>query len=178
MMALIVQKPWADSTTLGPFCFDRCGGVWLNGDTRRKLASCLPASFHPSEEMPMAASRLALAFAAAALSVPAAALAEPPKVDGSKLPPAANRKVDFVADIQPLFKKNCQSCHGAEAQESGLRLDQKRRALDGGDHGQAIVPGKSADSRLVHLIAGIDEEIGLMPPEGMGTPLAPAEIGL
>ena len=127
----------------------------------------------------MAASRLAFAFAAAALCMPvAAALAEPPKVDVAKLPAAADRQVDFAADIQPLFKKNCFSCHGAEAQESGLRLDQKQRALDGGDHGQAIVPGKSADSRLVHLLAGIDEEVGLMPPEGMGTPLTPAEIGL
>lgn len=41
-----------------------------------------------------------------------------------------------------------------------------------------IVPGKSAESRLVHLIAGLDEETGLMPPDGMGTPLTSAEIGL
>ena len=118
-----------------------------------------------------------LAVAALVLGL-AAHSAEPSKVDASKLPSAAQKKVDFAADIQPLFKKNCFSCHGAEAQEGGLRLDQKKRALDGGDHGKAIVPGKSADSRLVHLVAGLDEEIGLMPPDGMGTPLTPAEIGL
>src|SRR5688572_21695120 len=52
-----------------------------------------------------------------------------------KLPPPASRQVDFAADIQPLFQKNCFSCHGAEHQEGGLRLDQKKRALEGGDSG-------------------------------------------
>jgi mono/diheme cytochrome c family protein len=127
----------------------------------------------------MAASRLAVVLPLLLLwLLSAAALAEPPKIDAARLPPAADQKVDFAADIQPLFKKNCFSCHGTEAQEGGLRLDQKQRAFDGGDHGKAVVPGKSAESRLVHLIAGLDEEIGLMPPDGMGTPLTPAEIGL
>ena len=127
----------------------------------------------------MAASRHAAIFSALLWGCLAVVVqGEPPQVEASKLPPAAQKKVDFAADIQPLFKKNCFSCHGAEAQEGGLRLDQKKRALDGGDHGRAIVPGKSADSRLVHLVAGLDEEIGLMPPDGMGTPLTPAEIGL
>ncbi|HUE74963.1 MAG TPA: PSD1 and planctomycete cytochrome C domain-containing protein [Pirellulaceae bacterium] len=127
----------------------------------------------------MAASRLAVVLPLLMLwALSAVALAQPPKIDATKLPPAAEKKVDFVTDIQPLFKKNCFSCHGAEAQEGGLRLDHKKRAFDGGDHGKAIVPGKSAESRLVHLIAGLDEEIGLMPPDGMGTPLTPAAIGL
>jgi hypothetical protein len=120
---------------------------------------------------------IGITFAALAFGV-GIANAEPPKIDTTKLPPAADKKVDFAADIRPLLKKNCFSCHGTEAQEGGLRLDQKQRALDGGDHGKVIVPGKSAESRLVHLIAGLDEETGLMPPDGMGTPLTPAEIGL
>ena len=127
----------------------------------------------------MAASRLSAVLSLLmAWPFRSAVLAEAPQVDAAGLPKAADKQVDFAADIQPLFKKNCFSCHGVEAQEGGLRLDQKQRALDGGDHGKAIVPGKSADSRLVHLIAGLDEEIGLMPPDGMGTPLTPAEIGL
>lgn len=94
------------------------------------------------------------------------------------LPPAALRPVDFGKEVQPLLQKNCYSCHGAEHQEGGLRLDQKKRALDGGDSGAEIVPGKSADSRLVRLIAGIDEDFSLMPPEGKGTRLTAEEIGL
>ena len=37
-----------------------------------------------------------------------------PAEETGKLPPAATRPVDFASDIQPLFKKNCISCHGAE----------------------------------------------------------------
>jgi mono/diheme cytochrome c family protein len=95
-----------------------------------------------------------------------------------RLPPAADRAVDFAKEIEPLFKKNCHSCHGSEHQEGGLRLDQKKRALDGGDLGREIVPGKSAESRLVRLVAGIDDELGLMPPDGKGKRLTAAEIGL
>ncbi|HMC10506.1 MAG TPA: DUF1549 domain-containing protein, partial [Pirellulaceae bacterium] len=94
------------------------------------------------------------------------------------MPPAATRTVDFAVDIQPLFQKNCFSCHGAENQEGGLRLDQKQRALDGGDSGAEIVAGKSAESRLVRVIAGIDEDFGLMPPKGKGKPFSTEEIGL
>ena len=28
------------------------------------------------------------------------------------LPASAKEKVDFVRDVQPLFRKNCYSCHG------------------------------------------------------------------
>src|SRR5262249_23687195 len=94
------------------------------------------------------------------------------------LPPSATRTVDFATDIQPLFQKNCFSCHGSEHQEGGLRLDQKQRALIGGDSGAEIVAGKSAGSRLVRVIAGTDEDFGLMPPQGKGKQLTPDEVGL
>ena len=87
---------------------------------------------------------------------------------GRGLPPAATRTVDFAADIQPLLQKNCFSCHGPEQQEGGLRLDQKKRALDGGDSGAELVAGKSAESRLVRMIAGVDEDFGQMPPKSKG----------
>ncbi len=115
-----------------------------------------------------------LVFAGLVIAGVAAVRADEP----AKLPPPAERKVDYLADIQPLFKKNCCSCHGSEHQEGGLRLDQKQRALDGGDSGREIIPGKSADSRLVKLIAGIDEDFGVMPPDGKGKPLTAGEIGL
>ena len=95
-----------------------------------------------------------------------------------ELPPAVDKPVDFAKDIQPLLQKNCYSCHGVEHQEGGLRLDQKKRALEGGDSGAEIVPGKSAESRLVRMIAGIDEDFGRMPPDGKGTPLDGEQIGL
>jgi hypothetical protein len=101
------------------------------------------------------------------------AASEAPKV----LPPAAGGDVDFVTEIQPLLRSTCYSCHGSETQEAGLRLDVKKRALEGGDRGAVILPGKSSESPLIHRIAGLDEEAGPMPPEGEGTPLTPEQIG-
>ena len=99
-------------------------------------------------------------------------------IDTAKLPAASATAVDFVRDIQPVFQKTCYSCHGPEKQEAGLRLDSRQRAFDGGDSGKAFIPGKSSESRLIHLVAGLDEDAGLMPPEGEGTPLTTQQISL
>jgi cytochrome c553 len=91
------------------------------------------------------------------------------------LPAPADRKVDFSRDVKPLLAKHCWSCHGAEKQESGLRLDRRAALLAGGDSGKAVVPGKSAESRLIHLVAATDPK-NVMPPDG--EPLKPLEVGL
>ncbi len=77
----------------------------------------------------------------------------------------ARAAVDFARDIQPIFAKHCYSCHGAEKQKSGLRLDIKAAAFAGGDAGKSIVLGKSAESRLVKFVSGADKE-NVMPPKG------------
>src|SRR5262245_62121505 len=79
-------------------------------------------------------------------------------------PPPTTRKVDFAKDIQPIFARACYSCHGPTKQRSDFRLDLKAAALKGGDLGQAIIPGKSAESPLIRFVAGIDREI-VMPPK-------------
>jgi len=86
-------------------------------------------------------------------------------IDPTKLPPAATISTDFARDIEPLFAERCVKCHGAEKQKGGLRLDSKTSAFRGGDDGQVIVPGKSAESRLVHLVAGLEKDL-IMPPKG------------
>ena len=87
-------------------------------------------------------------------------------VDVSKLPPAADRPVDFAKDVQPLFEKYCIKCHGPEKQKSGYRVDVKESALKGGDdHAPNIVPGKSAESPLIQFVAGLDEDM-IMPQKG------------
>ena len=92
-----------------------------------------------------------------------------------ELPPAASRKVDFQADIQPLFAQRCHACHGEVSQINGLRLDRKKDALAGGHSGPAIVPGDSANSRLVHMLAGYRVKV-VMPPGGPA--LSAEQIGL
>ena len=113
-----------------------------------------------------------LAPAAALLLVAAAALfaADPPK-----LPPPAAGEIDFDADVRPILAAHCFKCHGPEKQKGGLRLDDRKAALAGGNSGVAIAPGKSADSPLIHAVAGTDPD-AKMPPEG-GTPLTPIQIG-
>jgi mono/diheme cytochrome c family protein len=82
-----------------------------------------------------------------------------------ELPPAADRPIDFVGDVQPILASRCYSCHGPEKQKSGYRLDVKSIALTGGDQGGSITPGNSAESPFIHFVAGLDEDLR-MPAEG------------
>lgn len=94
---------------------------------------------------------------------------------GAELPPAATDVVDFADDVQPLFERRCYACHGEASAMNGLRLDRKDDALAGGHSGPAIIPGNSADSRLIHMVAGHEVKV-LMPP--VAEPLSVAEIGM
>jgi ankyrin repeat protein/mono/diheme cytochrome c family protein len=91
-----------------------------------------------------------------------------------QLPPAATGNVDYDKDIKPLLSQNCYSCHGPNAQQSGLRLDLRQNALRGGDYGPVILPGKSAESKLIRRL--VDGDGGMqMPPSG---PLSTEDIGI
>ncbi len=89
---------------------------------------------------------------------------------------AADGVVDYATHIQPLLAKKCVSCHGPEKQKAGLRLDRKGAVLKGGDDlGPAIVPGKSRESPLFRVVAGL--EAGLeMPAEGEKLTAAEMEL--
>jgi ankyrin repeat protein len=89
-------------------------------------------------------------------------------------PRPAAATVDYARDVKPILSQNCYACHGPEAQQSGLRLDLRQNALRGGDYGPVIIPGKSAESRLIRRL--VDGDGGLqMPPSG---PLSSEEIGI
>lgn len=83
----------------------------------------------------------------------------------AKLPAPANRPVDFVKDIKPLFDASCVQCHAKGKTKGGLSMETRDALLKGGASGPAVVPGKSADSRLVHLVAALDPE-NVMPMKG------------
>ncbi len=114
---------------------------------------------------------IAWSIAGAASFVQSSALTAEP----AAIPPAAKRAVDFVKDIQPLFREKCHACHGSSRHEAGLRLDRRDDALNGGDSGPAFVAGKSAESRLIRYVAGVDPDV-VMPPEG--EKLSDDQIGL
>ena len=92
----------------------------------------------------------------------------------TSLPPVANTKVDYEKDVKPILAQNCYSCHGDAVQQSGLRLDLRQNALRGGDYGPVIIPGKSAESKLIKRVVDGDGAMQ-MPPSG---PLSPEDIGI
>ncbi len=67
-------------------------------------------------------------------------------------------KVDFVRDVQPLFRASCVKCHGPEKPKAQFRLDSRSFAMKGGVGGKAILPGKGADSLLIKLLLATDPD--------------------
>ena len=95
--------------------------------------------------------------------------------DKSGLPEPSLDAVNFERDIKAVFATRCHVCHGPAQQMQGLRLDRGADALRGGYAGPVIIPGRSAESKLIQMVAGaIDGKI--MPPAG--EPLTEHEISL
>jgi mono/diheme cytochrome c family protein len=82
---------------------------------------------------------------------------------GTALP--ALSAVDYATQVEPLLRTRCYGCHGAGSQTSGLRLDQKKAAMAGGYSGAIIIPGNSAESKLITRVIGA-EGVMIMPPGG------------
>lgn len=87
----------------------------------------------------------------------------------------AAEPVDFARDVKPILQARCHRCHGPAKQKAGLRLDAAALVVSGGNSGAAIVPGKSAESLLIHAVLG-RKDVHAMPPEGPR--LSPVEISL
>lgn len=71
----------------------------------------------------------------------------------------------FEKSVRPLLAEHCYSCHAADSKklQAGLRVDSRTALLQGGDSGEAIVPG-DADASL--LIEAVRYESYEMPPKG------------
>jgi hypothetical protein len=81
------------------------------------------------------------------------------------LPPPAEKKIDFLQDVQPILEKKCAQCHGRSHDKGGFRIDTRDLLLSESDNGKSVQPGKSADSLFIHLVAGLDPE-EVMPKKG------------
>jgi len=70
----------------------------------------------------------------------------------------------FEKQVRPLLVEHCQTCHGMEKQEAGLRLDGREAMLKGSDSGPVVVPGDIEGSKLIAAVryAGDIQ----MPPDG------------
>src|SRR5262245_49409047 len=94
-----------------------------------------------------------------------ALLVSGPSLMGAEDPAARH----FVDRVKPLLESRCISCHGADKQKGGLRLDSRAAALKGGESGAALVPGKPAESLLLKAVMHAKPELGMPPKEKLTT---------
>lgn len=80
-------------------------------------------------------------------------------------PARADEPLTFERHVRPILKAHCFQCHGEGEVKGNLDLRLKRLAVKGGDTGEAIVPGKAADSLLLQRIKANE-----MPPNKKGVP--------
>jgi hypothetical protein len=104
-----------------------------------------------------------------------AAIALAPRAGGAAAKASDTDPVDFAAEILPILRKACVSCHGPQKAQGGLQLGSARRLMKGGITDDLIVPGKSAASYLVRRLRGEGDE-DRMPLEG--GPLPAEQIAL
>jgi hypothetical protein len=91
------------------------------------------------------------------------------------LPAPADRRIDFTSDVKPILVEKCVRCHARGRERGGFSIETRDRLLKGGDNGPAVVPGNSAASELVRLVAGLDPD-AVMPQKG--SRLTAAQVGI
>jgi hypothetical protein len=71
----------------------------------------------------------------------------------------------FEKKVRPLLVANCYNCHSADSgPKGGLRVDDHRGLLTGGNGGPAVVPGDTDKSRLLKAVRH-EEGVPSMPPK-------------
>lgn len=78
----------------------------------------------------------------------------------------------FSAELQTVdankayavLRSNCVTCHDMKLHSGKLTMESTAELMKGGAHGPAIIPGKSAESRLIKMVLG--EITPKMPLEG------------
>ncbi len=72
---------------------------------------------------------------------------------------AAAQPISFTNDIAPIFVQKCLTCHGAEKNKGGYRLDTFEALLKAGSSKDAsITPRHPESSKLFQLITATDED--------------------
>lgn len=70
-----------------------------------------------------------------------------------------HKRVDYNAEVKPLFNKKCITCHGGVKKESGFSLLFRSEALSKGESGKlAIVPGDPDNSEMIRRLTSKDPE--------------------
>src|SRR5262245_45081878 len=78
----------------------------------------------------------------------------------------------FEAEVLPVLRAHCLTCHGGDKARGGLHLTSREAILKGGDHGPAVSLDKPDESLLLRAVCHQDPR---MPPPPRGK-LAAAQI--
>src|SRR5690606_29068961 len=68
-------------------------------------------------------------------------------------------QLSFTADVAPIFKRHCLSCHGPDKQGGDLRLDRHEFVLKGGHTGSPLLTANLAENTLLQRVTTDDESI-------------------
>jgi hypothetical protein len=88
----------------------------------------------------------------------------------------AQEPVSFMRQIAPLLRENCLACHDAKKHKGRLQMTSFAGLLQGGAHGEIVVPGKPEESTLYLFVSGQEEPS--MPPKEAGGKLPAEKIDL
>ncbi|HWL10615.1 MAG TPA: PSD1 and planctomycete cytochrome C domain-containing protein [Planctomicrobium sp.] len=90
-----------------------------------------------------------------------------PTLSASEVTPEQNEQglKFFEAKIRPMLIQHCADCHGADSQESNLRVDTYVGLISGGSSGPAVVP-KNLDESLLISAINYKSDALKMPPDG------------
>lgn len=83
--------------------------------------------------------------------------------------------ISFQDDVHPILSERCFKCHAGDDRKGGLSMNTRELFLEGGEFGDAVEIGVSADSLLLELITSNDSE-EQMPPKGER--LSPEQIDI
>ena len=105
--------------------------------------------------------------------------AKEPVQEGESIPIISNLSQALVYGqiIKPLLAKKCATCHNAEKQKGGLRLDAPQYISLGGENGAIIKANMPQESELIRRLLLEENDEKHMPPKGK-TPLTENEITL
>ena len=66
--------------------------------------------------------------------------------------------------IRPILEQNCLECHNPKKSKGGLRLDTRKKLLEGGENADAVVPGNPDESEILKRTALAPDHEDVMPP--------------
>ncbi len=80
--------------------------------------------------------------------------------------PPKLEEVSFETEVKPIFQETCGNCHLGGKDKGEYKMDSLELLLKGGESGvPAVIPGKSKESYLIHLVAALNPN-KVMPNKG------------